>query len=40
VIPPEMGYGEQVQSAIPAGSVLVFDITVDSIPIDPTGGGN
>tara|TARA_B110000196_G_scaffold130385_1_gene112921 strand:+ start:67 stop:594 length:528 start_codon:yes stop_codon:yes gene_type:complete len=40
VIPPEMGYGDQVQSAIPAGSVLVFDITVDSIPIDPTGGGN
>ena len=39
VIPPELGYGDQDQNAIPAGSVLVFDITVDSIPLDETGGG-
>jgi FKBP-type peptidyl-prolyl cis-trans isomerase len=31
VIPPELAYGDQDRSAIPAGSVLVFDITVDSI---------
>jgi FKBP-type peptidyl-prolyl cis-trans isomerase FkpA len=38
IIPPDLGYGEQDQDAIPAGSVLIFDITVDSIPIDTTGG--
>lgn len=34
IIPPDLGYGNQDQDAIPAGSVLIFDITVDSIPID------
>lgn len=38
IIPPDLGYGAQDQNAIPAGSVLIFDITVDSVPIDSTGG--
>lgn len=38
IIPPDLGYGNQDQNAIPAGSVLIFDITVDSVPIDTTGG--
>jgi len=29
VIPPELAYGSQERASIPAGSVLVFDITVD-----------
>lgn len=37
IIPPDLGYGNQDQNAIPAGSVLIFDITVDSVPIDLTG---
>jgi FKBP-type peptidyl-prolyl cis-trans isomerase len=36
IIPPDLGYGEQDQDAIPAGSVLIFDVTVDSVPIDST----
>lgn len=37
IIPPDLGYGNRDQNAIPAGSVLIFDITVDSIPFDSTG---
>lgn len=36
IIPPELGYGDAEQDAIPAGSVLVFQITVDSME-DPEG---
>ncbi len=31
IIPPELGYGSQPRTSIPAGSILVFDITVDSV---------
>ena len=37
IIPPDLGYGNQDQDAIPAGSVLIFDLTVDSVPIDLSG---
>lgn len=31
VIPPELGYAEEEQTGIPAGSILIFDVTVDSV---------
>ena len=31
VVPPELGYGDEVQTGIPAGSVLIFDVVVDSV---------
>ena len=37
IIPPDFGYGDSEQDNIPAGSVLIFDVTLDSIPPDPTG---
>jgi FKBP-type peptidyl-prolyl cis-trans isomerase len=31
VIPPSLGYAEEEQTGIPAGSILIFDVIVDSI---------
>ena len=31
IIPPQLGYGDQPQDAIPAGSVLIFQVTVDTM---------
>jgi len=31
IIPPHLGYGSQARGSIPAGSILVFDTTVDSV---------
>jgi FKBP-type peptidyl-prolyl cis-trans isomerase len=31
IIPPERGYGASARGLIPAGAVLVFEITVDSV---------
>lgn len=33
IIPPELGYADQARGAIPAGSVLIFDIIVDSVVV-------
>ena len=38
VIPPDLGYADQEQGSIPAGSVLIFDVTVDAVEVDDTGG--
>ncbi|MEM7416957.1 MAG: FKBP-type peptidyl-prolyl cis-trans isomerase [Gemmatimonadota bacterium] len=38
IIPPDLGYADQDQNAIPAGSVLIFDVAVDSVVVDATGG--
>jgi hypothetical protein len=36
VIPPELGYADEAQTGIPAGSVLIFDVVLDSIfGLDP-----
>jgi peptidylprolyl isomerase len=37
IIPPELGYGDQALASIPAGSVLIFQVTVSAI--DPGAGG-
>jgi FKBP-type peptidyl-prolyl cis-trans isomerase len=31
IIPPELGYGEQTLPGIPGGSILVFEVELDSI---------
>lgn len=31
IIPPALGYADQEQEAIPAGSVLIFEVTLDSL---------
>ncbi len=31
VIPPDLAYADSEQNGIPAGSVLIFDVTMDSI---------
>ncbi len=31
VLPPELAYGAQGNSAIPAGSILIFQVTLDAI---------
>jgi peptidylprolyl isomerase len=31
IIPPHLGYGSQARGSIPAGSILIFDLTVDSV---------
>jgi len=38
IIPPELGYGDEERTGIPAGSVLIFDVTVLDVfaPDDPT----
>lgn len=33
IIPPELGYADQARGSIPAGSVLIFDIIVDSVVV-------
>lgn len=35
VIPPALAYGDVARSGIPAGSILVFDIMVDSVGASP-----
>lgn len=37
IIPPDLGYADQNQNDIPAGSVLIFEVTVDSVVVDETG---
>ena len=33
VIPPEEGYGDQEYGVIPAGSILVFEVTLDEVTV-------
>ena len=40
VIPPAQAYGDVARSGIPAGSILVFDIMVDSIGASPVAPSN
>lgn len=36
VIPPDLGYGNQEQRVIPAGSVLIFKVTAEDVPAPTT----
>ena len=31
IIPPHLGYGSQARGSIPPGSIMIFEITVDSV---------